>query len=209
MEKVIVFVDYANINRSAQDAGIDIDYGALLGYLADPNEGRFLQEAFAYVPVDPRQDHAMDQKIQELWDQGFVVKPKVGTIAGQTYKCDFDVEITLDMARAAFNMNPDIVVLVSGDSDFVPVVLELRNKGIRVEVASFGRSMSSLLRHRCSGYINLDLLVDDSGGSDDGWWNDETELEGFGDESAIEYEPILIEEEADIVDLNYEVPESR
>lgn len=198
MEKVIVFVDYANINRSAQDAGIDIDYGELLGYLADPNEGRFLQEAFAYVPVDPRQDHAMDQKIQELWDQGFVVKPKVGTIAGQTYKCDFDVEITLDMARAAFDMKPDIVVLVSGDSDFVPVVLELRSKGIRVEVASFGRSMSSLLRHRCSGYINLDLLADGPGSWDEGGWGDEPE-----------YGPFAACDEEEIVDASYELPETR
>ena len=102
----------------------------------------------------------MDYEIQQLWDQGFIVKSKVGTIAGNSYKCDFDVEITLDMVRASFDMRPDLVVLVSGDSDFMPVVLELRNKGIRVEVAAFGHSMSGLLRHRCSGYINLDELVD-------------------------------------------------
>ena len=91
MDKVIVFMDYANVNRSAQNAGFRVDYGTLLGYLANRDEGRFLQEAFAYVPIDPRQDHAMDQDIQQLWDQGFVVKSKVGTIAGQSYKCDFDV----------------------------------------------------------------------------------------------------------------------
>lgn len=203
MEKVIVFVDYANINRSAQDSGIDIDYGALLGYLADPSEGRFLQEAFAYVPVDPRQDHAMDQKIQELWDQGFVVKPKVGTIAGQTYKCDFDVEITLDMARAAFDMKPDIVVLVSGDSDFVPVVLELRGKGIRVEVASFGRSMSSQLRHRCSGYINLDLLADDSGS-----WDDGSEYAALAESAEPERESVTANGEGGVVEASYEVSET-
>ena len=166
MEKVVVFLDYANINAAASQQGCEADYKLLLDYLADPEEGRFLQEAFAYVPIDPRREHAMDEKVRGMWDAGYLVKTKVGTIAGQSYKCDFDVEMTLDISRAAYELQPDIVVLASGDSDFVPVVLELRQKGIRVEVAAFNRSMSGLLRHRCSGFIDLDLLVspcDDEG----------------------------------------------
>ena len=42
------------------------------------------------------------------------------------------------------------------------VVLDLRNKGIRVEIASFGCSMSGLLSNRCSGFINLDILLDEA-----------------------------------------------
>ena len=68
--------------------------------------------------------------------------------------------MTLDIAKVAYDINPDIIVLISGDSDFIPVVLEMRNKGIRVEVASFGNSMSSLLRERCSGFIDLDYVAD-------------------------------------------------
>lgn len=161
MEKVVVFLDYANINAATGQRNRRVDYGQLLGYLADPEEGRFLQEAFAYLPIDPRREHAMDQRVCELWDAGYLVKSKVGTIAGQSYKCDFDVEMTLDMTRAAFELKPDIVVLASGDGDFVPVALELRSKGIRVEVAAYSESMSSLLRHRCSGFIDLDYAFGD------------------------------------------------
>ena len=156
MEKVVVFLDYANINAAGSQRKCPVDYGQLLGYLADPEEGRFLQEAFAYVPIDPRREHAMDERLRELWDMGYLVKSKVGTIAGQSYKCDFDVEMTLDMSRMAYELKPDIVVLASGDGDFVPVVLELRSKGVRVEVAAYNESMSGLLRHRCSGFIDLD-----------------------------------------------------
>ena len=203
MPNVIVFMDYANINASARNAGVDVDYGALLDYLATPEEGRCLQEAYAYVPIDPRQDHAMDCEIQQLWDQGFIVKSKVGIIAGNTYKCDFDVEMTLDMVRASFDMRPDLIVLVSGDSDFVPVVLELRNKGIRVEVAAFGNSMSGLLRHRCSGYISLDELVGNAESVIPTW-------DGFG--SSAEFEISLdsgesVEGELIMVE-NLELPQS-
>lgn len=43
-------------------------------------------------------------------------------MAGDTYKCDFDVEITLDLMRTAEIVKPDIIVLLSGDKDFVPVM---------------------------------------------------------------------------------------
>jgi uncharacterized LabA/DUF88 family protein len=161
MATVAVFLDFANISASSNSLKCKVDYGSLLEYLADPNEGRFLQAAFAYVPIDPRLEHAMDRTIKTLWKNGYVVKSKVGTIAGQTYKCDFDVEMTLGMVKTAFDSKPDIIVLVSGDSDFVPVVLELRDKCIRVEVASFENSMSALLSCRCSGFINLNTLMND------------------------------------------------
>ena len=159
MEKVLVFLDYANLNASARSNNCQVDCAGLLEYLASADEGRNLKAAFAYVPIDPRQEHAQDAVIDELWGAGYVVKSKVGTFAGPSYKCDFDVEITLDIVRAAYDMQPDIVVLVSGDSDFVPVVLNLREKGIRVEVAAFNSAMSGRLSQRCSGFICLDAVA--------------------------------------------------
>lgn len=158
--KVAVFLDYANINASSRQKNCDVDYGALLNYLADEAEERTLQAAYAYVPIDPRQEHAMDSAIDELWQNGYIVKSKVGTIAGDSYKCDFDVEMTLDISRIAYVNAPDIVVLVSGDSDFIPIVLELRERGIRVEVAAFEFSMSRQLALKSSGFIKLDVIVD-------------------------------------------------
>jgi len=160
MLKVAIFLDYANINAASTSNQWKVNYEALLQYLADEDEGRVLKIAYAYVPVDPRKEHAMDEVITTLWGSGYIVRSKVGAITGTTYKCDFDVEITLDIMRTSFTLSPDIVVIVSGDSDFIPVVAELREKGIRVEVASFSRSMSRLLASRCSGSINLDVLAE-------------------------------------------------
>lgn len=157
--KVAVFLDYANINASARQKNCTVDYGALLEYLADEAEGRALQAACAYVPIDPRLEHAMDATISDLWQAGYIVKSKVGTIAGETYKCDFDVEMTLDISRIAYTNAPDIVVLVSGDSDFIPIVLDLRERGIRVEVAAFKFAMSRQLALKASSFINLDEII--------------------------------------------------
>ncbi|MBQ7593619.1 MAG: NYN domain-containing protein [Synergistaceae bacterium] len=161
MSKVAVFLDYANIEAASRSMNYEVNYGALLNYLADETENRILQVAYAYVPIDPRLEHASDQKIEELWNSGYIVRSKIGSIAGNSYKCDFDIEMTLDIVRTSFDLKPDIVVIVSGDSDFVPVVLDLREKGIRVEVASFNNSMSNALSRRCSGQIILDVLFED------------------------------------------------
>lgn len=166
MLKVAVFLDYANINSASSSNLCKINYEALLKYLADYDEGRNLKVAYAYVPIDPRKEHAMNDEITLLWESGYIVRSKVGVIAGNTYKCNFDIEMTLDIMKTSFEISPDIIVIVSGDSDFVPVVTELREKGIRVEVASFNRSMSQLLSNRCSGSICLDELIEES--NDDG-----------------------------------------
>jgi uncharacterized LabA/DUF88 family protein len=162
MEKVQLFLDYANINRTANELGYKLDYASLLhDKLVAIEEGRSLVDAFAYVPKDPRQEHKNDMDIDELWRSGFFVNSKVGSVAGDSYKCDFDVEITMDVMRIAHNTKPDIIVLATGDGDFVPLVKELRNMGIRVEVASFQESISRELERVSSGFIDLNIYFDE------------------------------------------------
>lgn len=153
MEKAIFFLDYANINRSASDKGFKLNYGHLLNYIS---EGRFLIDAHCYVPIDPRNKFSVDNEIEELWASGYIVNSKVGSIAGDTYKCDFDIEIAMDITKSVYVSKPDIIVLATGDIDFVPLVLQLRRDGVRVEIASFKDSASRDLILKCSGFISLD-----------------------------------------------------
>jgi uncharacterized LabA/DUF88 family protein len=156
MEKVIFFLDFANINRVASDRGIDIDYEDLLNYISD---GRFLIDAHCYVPIDPRNEHRLDRQLEQLWRSRYIVTTKVGSVAGDTYKCNFDVEMTMDILRIAYQAKPDIIVLGSGDSDFVPLVEELRKSGIRVEVASFENAAARDMILKGSGFISLDYYL--------------------------------------------------
>ena len=157
MQKVAVFLDFANLNQTARDLSVKIDYKHLLGeYLSSNDEGRFLQSAFAYVPIDPRSGHSLDADINTLWAAGFIVHTKLGIIAGHSFKCNFDVEIAMDIMRIALSVKPDIITIISGDSDFIPLALELRALGIYVEAAAFMSSMSKQFIQKVSGYICLD-----------------------------------------------------
>lgn len=161
-ERITVFLDYANINRSFEQFNPPPDYADLLNYLG---EGRFTVEAHAFVPVDPRNPCARDREIEALWQAGYLVHQKVGTpIGSDGYKCDFDVEITLEMMRTAEIVRPEIIVLASGDKDFVPLILELRRRGIRVEVAAFaGINAAREVMQKASGFIDLCQYVAETG----------------------------------------------
>ncbi len=152
-ERVLVFLDFANVNAGAPPL-CPLDYGQLLDYLA---EGRFLVEAYAYVPIDPRNPEARRDLVRHLQENGWMVHQKMGKIAGASYKSNVDVEMCIDMMRSAQQIRPDIMVLCSGDGDFLPVVRELRRMGIRTEVASFERAADASLPYEASGFISLDV----------------------------------------------------
>ena len=156
-EKVVFFLDYANINRSAREKRCQLDYHNLLHYVG---EERFLIDAYCYVPINPRNEHRSDGVIEELWRSGYIVHSKVGTIAGGTYKCNFDVEITMDVLKVVYQVKPDIIVLASGDSDFVSLVQDVRKSGVRVEVAAFEESAGTEIMSKCSGFIDLAVYYD-------------------------------------------------
>src|SRR6266568_7441030 len=156
-EKVVFFLDYANINRAAREKRYRMDYHNLLQYVG---EERFLVDAHCYVPINPRNEHRLDREIEELWRSGYIVTTKVGTIAGGTYKCNFDVEITMDMLKVVYQVKPDIIVLASGDSDFVSLIQEVRKSGVRVEVAAFEETAGNDIMLKCSGFIDMGVYYE-------------------------------------------------
>lgn len=73
---------------------------------------------------------------------------------GGLKKADWDVGIVIDAVRIAPSV--DVLVLVSGDGDFVSLVEYLKNQGKRVEVIAFGRSTSSKLKEEADEFIDLE-----------------------------------------------------
>jgi uncharacterized LabA/DUF88 family protein len=68
-------------------------------------------------------------------------------------KGDWDVGITIDIVRMLDML--DVVVLVSGDGDFTPLVEYIKHKGRIAHVASFRESTSSSLVEAADIYTNL------------------------------------------------------
>jgi uncharacterized LabA/DUF88 family protein len=71
-------------------------------------------------------------------------------------KADWDVGIVIDAVRTAQSL--DVIVICSGDGDFLPLVEYLKNQGKRVEVLAFGKTTSSKLKESADEFIDLDKI---------------------------------------------------
>jgi uncharacterized LabA/DUF88 family protein len=63
--------------------------------------------------------------------------------------------MAMDAVELALEIKPDIVVLVTGDSDFAYLAEKLRRRGIRVEVASVEQSLGNELKMAANSVVDL------------------------------------------------------
>lgn len=73
---------------------------------------------------------------------------------GGMKKGDWDVGLTVDAVRLTDSL-VDVVVIVSGDGDFVPLVEYMKGKGRLVEIISFEKSTSQKLKETSDDFIDL------------------------------------------------------
>lgn len=150
-QRVGVFVDVANMYHSAKNM-----YNSRVNFkeiLKEAVAGRKLIRANAYVVKSPAQDEI--NFLEALSKQGFELQIKdLQVYASGAKKADWDVGLTVDAIKLADKL--DAVIIVSGDGDYIPLVLYLReNKGCLVEVMAFGETASGKLKDVADDFIDL------------------------------------------------------
>ena len=164
-ERVLVLVDESNIGSSVRNVGRGLDWLKLRDFLAGPNTGRELIEMVIYAglpPAMPIWQEERDKKnkfMQWLRANGFMVVTKDGSPAEEgRYKANVDVMKAIDALELSVEMEPDVVILVTGDTDFAHLAIKLRRRGIRVEVASVSQNLGNILRSAANEVIDLAQL---------------------------------------------------
>lgn len=151
-QRVGVFVDVSNMYHSARNLyNARVNFSAVLKNIVGNRE---LIRAIAYVvSADIAEEKSF---FEALKLSGFEVKSKdLQVFAGGAKKGDWDVGITVDAITLSQKL--DVVVLVTGDGDYVPLVEYLKNNsGCKVEVAAFGRSSSAKLIERADVFTDFD-----------------------------------------------------
>nr|BBH94106.1 hypothetical protein KTA_23050 [Thermogemmatispora argillosa] len=154
-ERVGVFVDVANLLYSARTLRLTIDFGKLLDFLRG---NRRLVRAHAYCPTSP-QPGDEQMFLQAVKGLGYRITTKnYKTFSSGAKKADLDLDLCMDVVRLVESRAVDCIVLVSGDSDFMPMLDYCSDHGVRVEVAAFDEAMSATLRQSCDLFINLSVL---------------------------------------------------
>ena len=154
-QRVGVFVDVQNLYHSSKNLyHARVNYKELMRELVD---GRQLIVANAYVV---KSDTAEGEAafFDALKKSGLELRSKdLQIFAGGMKKADWDVGMAVDAIRMSDLI--DVVILVTGDGDFIPLVEYLKwGKGRTVEVAAFGRSASGKIKEEADEFIDLEKL---------------------------------------------------
>ena len=149
-QRLAIFIDVQNLYHSAKNL-----YQARVNFREIIKTGvsdRKLIRSFAYVV----RTKTGEEKpfFDALVNLGIETRVKdLQEYYGGLKKADWDVGIAVDAIKTSGNL--DVIVLVSGDGDYVPLVDYLKNHGKRVEVLAFGKSTSSKLRESADEFIDL------------------------------------------------------
>ena len=150
-QRVSVFVDVQNMYHSAKNLyRANVNFSKVLEKAVD---GRQLIRAIAYViKSKTREEQSFFDVIAK---QGFELKIKdLQIFSGGMKKADWDIGMAVDAIKVANKL--DVIVLVTGDGDFIPLIFYLReNKGCRVEVMAFGKTTSGKLIESADEFIDL------------------------------------------------------
>ena len=149
-QRIAVFVDVQNMYHSARNI-----YNARVNFkeiLKAAEADRKLINAIAYVITSPSKEEA--PFFDALEKSGFKIKTKdLQIFPGGAKKADWDVGLAVDAIRMSPRL--DVVVIVSGDGDYIPLVEYLQNSGVQVELIAFGESCSKNLVEVVDDFIDL------------------------------------------------------
>lgn len=149
--RVGVLVDVANMYHSAKNLYKSrVNFRELLKLVTANRE---LVRAVAYViKSDTKEEKAFFEALEK---SGYELKSKdLQIFPGGMKKGDWDVAIAID--AITLSKQVDVVVIVSGDGDYEPLVEYLKFGGTVVEIAAFGRSASGRLVEAANNFIDLE-----------------------------------------------------
>lgn len=164
-ERMVLFIDGANLFATAKSLGFDIDYKLLKEEFA--NRGRLIRAMYYTALIEDQEYSPIRPLVDWLDYNGYtmVTKPtkEFTDAAGRRkIKGNMDIELAIDMLE--MSDFTDHAVLFSGDGDFRSLVEAVQRKGTRVTVVSSLKTqppmVSDDLRRQADNFIDIADLAD-------------------------------------------------
>ena len=154
-QRVGIFIDIQNLYHSAKNLyRARVNFRELVKTLVD---NRKLIRAVAYVV---KSETALGEKsfFEALSQVGLELRVKdLQIYPGGAKKADWDVGLAIDAVRVANAL--DVIILVTGDGDFIPLVEYLKwGLGKQVEVAAFSKTTSSSLKEHADYFTAVENI---------------------------------------------------
>lgn len=155
-QRVAVFIDTQNMYHTAKHIyNRKVSFSNLVEAAVGP---RILVRAIAYVAKS--KDNVESAFFEALQQQGIELKIKdVQEFASGAKKADWDVGMAVD--AIALSPKVDVIVLATGDGDFVPLVEYLKGHGVICEVVAFKESTNARLREVADSFLDMSAEADE------------------------------------------------
>jgi uncharacterized protein (TIGR00288 family) len=150
-ERIALFIDYENLAIGARDRGEKLDMAVIMDALSE--RGRVVARR-AYADWNLFSDHRqglLAQRIEMI---------EIPQRSGMVRKNAADIKLAVDALEVAFQRDFITTFVVgSGDSDFTPLVLKLREMNKRVIGVGVEGSTSELLPGACDEFLFYERLL--------------------------------------------------
>ena len=166
-DRTAVFVDGANLYKTAKTLGFDIDYKALLARMKQ--ETRLLRaHYYTSIQEDKDADYSPLRPLVDWLDyNGFTMKTKAAREftdkeGRKRYRGSTDIELAVDMVLLAPKL--DCIVLFTGNGDFKHPIMRAQEMGCRVICVSTVDTQPPMasddIRRQADQFVDLGELED-------------------------------------------------
>ena len=161
-DKCAIFIDGANLYKTARNLGFDIDYKTLL---KKTNEEARLIRAYYYTAMqeDRDQDYSPLRPLVDWLDyNGYSMVTKIAreftdSQGKKRYKGSIDIELVVDLMLLADKI--DSAVIFTGNGDFRRAIEAVQAKGVKVTLVSTVKTSPPMagddLRRQADHFIDL------------------------------------------------------
>ena len=149
-QRVAILIDEANIYITGVSLynGSKVDFGKIFEKL---NQRQIIRTIIYCIETPELENSLFFKEVNAL---NFEVKKKLLKVyPNGRKKADWDIGITIDAVSLAEKV--DVIVLISGDGDYEPLVHYLKSKGVRVELMGFPEMTSRDLVRSVDKFIPI------------------------------------------------------
>lgn len=141
-DNVGIFVDGPNVVRKEFDLDLD--------------ELRMKTEEFGKIKIGKvfLNQYASDKLIEAIISQGF--EAELGLGGEKAKESDVDVYMAVNAVEAVFNDDIDVIVLVTRDTDFLPVIQKAKEYGKETVVIGMEPGFSTALKNAADHVVELE-----------------------------------------------------
>ena len=172
-EKVAAFIDLGYLNAITKNLGnLKIDFDRLVRYFIDASKEELYRAYIHYCPPFQSSPPTPEERLMQSNLDKFIKKlkniPRVEVRMGKltkTRRGDFiqkrvDTYFAIDLVKLAIKNSIKRAILIAGDSDFLPPILEAKENDVIVKVVYYQDTIQSELFEACDERqeINAEFL---------------------------------------------------